>query len=210
MMNIRMYTQYLLLLLCTMLLLVACSQDVVLSPEVVELEEGSVTYGTVTLNITHYIPLGIGEVVVETSVPLEFPVKRGNRFIVGDISQDGEAEGIWDLAAAGDVVGASTTVVVPTTYEVRGIFENCNFTFEIVEIMHFSQVKTAEVLALGEIAIDMGEDEKWEYHALMLTSDDPKLDFEGPSIAGTITLAISNASLPPDISLICPYPTSSD
>jgi hypothetical protein len=210
MMKIRKPSRYLILILSTALLLGACSQDVVLSPEVVELEEGPVTYGTVNLDITHYIPLGIGEIVVETSVPLQIPVKRGDRFIVGGISEKGEAEGIWDLAGAGDFVGISTTVIVPMTYEIGGMFENCVFTFEINEIMHFSQVKTADVLALGDIAVDLGEDEKWEYHAMTLTSQDPKLDFEGPNIVGTITLGISNASMPPDISLICPYPTSSD
>lgn len=208
-MKMRNSSLYLILIVSTVFLLAGCNRDMVLSPEVIELDD-PITYGTVDLEITHHIPLGIGEAVVEASVPLKFPVKQGERFIVGDISQEGQAEGIWDLSAAGDVMGASTTVIVPTTYKIGGFFEECIFNFEIVEIMHFSQVKTADVLAWGEIAVDMGEDIKYEYHALCLTSVDPKEDFDGPSIPGTITLAIANASLPPDISMICPYPTSSD
>jgi hypothetical protein len=107
-------------------------------------------------------------------------------------------------------MGISTTMIVPTTFEIRGIFEQCVFTLDIVEILHFSQVATIDIAALGEIAADMGADERWEFASKVLTSADPVLDYQDPNVPGTITLGISNASLPPDISLICPYPTSSD
>jgi hypothetical protein len=64
------------LILCTAFLLAGCNGDVELSPEVIELDE-PLTFGTVDLEITHYIPMGIGEIVVEATIPLEFPVKRG-------------------------------------------------------------------------------------------------------------------------------------
>lgn len=208
-MKIRKSVHNLFLLLCTTLLFGACNGDMELSPEAVELE-GPIAYGTATLDIAHQIPLGIGEVVVETSVPLKFPVKEGDRHIAGSISEDKEAESTWDLAAAGDVVGASTTVIVPTTFEIRGVFENCAFTFDIIETMHFSQVTTANVLAWGDIDVDLGEDEEWAYFNKVLTGDNHELAIEEPSVAGTLYLSISNVSLPPDTQLVCGYLSSDE
>jgi hypothetical protein len=181
-----------------------------LSPEVIVLDEGPVIFGSANLDITHHIPMGIGQIIVETSVPIQFPVKRGDKFIYGEITQDWEAESYWELTAMGDVVGATSDVLVPTTFQIRGVFEQCNFNFMIVEIMHTSQVTTMNVLALGDVPVDFGEDIKWEYGMITLTSADPKIDYQDPNVLGTITIGISNASLPPDLSMICPYPTSLD
>jgi len=204
-MKIRKSALHLLLLFCTTLLPGACNRDMELSPEVVELE-GPITYGSMTLVIEHRVPLGIGKILIEAEIPLRFPVKQGGKHVdSGEFAEDWEVEGLWDLRAAGDVVGASTTLYVPTTYEVRGVFHNCEFKFDIVENIQYSQVRFAEVLAWGEIAADMGEDKSYTYFDEVLKGDKQETTIEGPSVPGKVYLGISNISLPADTKLICGF-----
>ncbi len=209
-MKIRKSSRDLILLLCTTLLITACPKDVDTPPGNEE-PNGLITYGSADLVIEHRIPLGIGKVLVEVTIPLKFPVKQGDRNVeAGEFAEDWEVEGLWDLAAAGDVVGVSTIVYVPTTYEIRGIFQNCEFKFDIVEIMQFSQVKMAEMLAFGEIAVDMGEDRDFTYLDEVLSSKKPVTVIKDPGVLGTIYLEISNVSLPADTGMVCGFPSPGD
>ncbi|MEJ2606787.1 MAG: hypothetical protein P8Z41_08940 [Anaerolineales bacterium] len=97
----------------------------------------------------------------------------------------------------------SSIVIVPVTYEVRGVFHNCEFKMDIVEIMHFSQVKWAEVLAYGTLEVDMGEDNDWTYFDNVFTGEQPTITMRDPGVMGRVFLQLSNVALPPDKLLIC-------
>ncbi len=202
-MKIRKLAFYLLLLLCTTLLLDACNKEMDI-PAGYEEAMGQTIYGTADLYIEHVVPMGMGEMTAETTIPLEFPVKIGNRHVdSGEFSIDWEDESEWNFAGAGDFVGVSSIVIVPVTYEVRGVFHNCEFKMDIVEIMHFSQVKWAEVLAYGTLEVDMGEDNDLTYFDNVFTGEQPTITMRDPGVMGRVFLQLSNVALPPDKLLIC-------
>jgi hypothetical protein len=125
-MKIRKLAFYLLLLLCTTLLLDACNKEMDI-PAGYEEAMGQTIYGTADLYIEHVVPMGMGEMTAETTIPLEFPVKIGNRHVdSGEFSIDWEDESEWNFAGAGDFVGVSSIVIVPVTYEVRGFSTTAN------------------------------------------------------------------------------------
>jgi hypothetical protein len=194
------------LVLCSTFFLTACGgEEIELPPATVELDEPTV-YGTADLTIYHMIPLGIGSIETETTVPLRFPAKQGDKYILkGEFNAMKETESHWDLAAAGMVQGASSAIVVPATYQVSGHFDSmaCGFKFEMVEMMHYSQVETAEVQALGSIEIDLGADEDWTLRDVIITDTEPEIVVEDPSTLGAFHFGISNVVLPPD--MVCDF-----
>jgi hypothetical protein len=181
------------------LCLTACGGDEIeLPPETVELD-GPTVYGTADLTIYHMIPLGIGSIETETTMPLRFPVKQGDKHLPkGEFNAMKETESHWDLAAAGMVQGASTNVIVPATYQVSGHFDSmaCGFKFDLVEIMHYSQVETAEVQALGSMEVDLGADEDWTLRDVVIVDTEPEIVVEDPTVLGAFHLGISNFVLP--------------
>lgn len=203
-MKIRKPYHYQILLLCTMLL-ISCNREMELSPEAIELD-GPVTYGSAQLLIDHKITIGLFEFNVETYIPIQFPVKRGNRHIdSGEISVDWVVVAPWDMGAAGDVAGVSSTMDVPVTYQVRGVFHKCDFKLDIVEIIHLSQVKWVEVLALGKIEGNLGDDEDYTFLDQVLTSSEPAITINEPGGAGRFFLQVLNVSLPIEASAVCGY-----
>ena len=205
MMKIRKPYLLIILLLCTMLLITACNREMELSPEAIELE-APVTYGSAELYIDHKIAFDLFEFTVETYIPIQFPVKRGDRHVdSGEFSVDWVIVAPWELGAAGDVAGVSSTMDIPVTYKINGVFQNCEFKLDIVEIMHFSQVKWVEVLAWGKIEADLGDDEDFTFLDQVLSSKQPAITIRDPGVVGRFFLELSKVSLPPDTRMICGY-----
>lgn len=197
-----------LLLFCVALLGVACQrseEDVELPPVTVELD-APLTYGTADLDVFHTIPLGIGSIEAETKIPIRFPVKQGDRFVEGMVFHaQQETEALIDLAAEGMVERVSSEGTVPATYQITGEFTQCAFKLDVVEIIHWSQVETWTIPALGEFAVDMGADEDWTYPGQVLTAEEHEILIKDPALIGEFRLVLSNVALPPDLRLICGF-----
>ena len=206
-MKIRKLHHYPILLLCSLLLITACNREIELSPEAIELD-APVTYGSAELYIDHKINYGLFDFTVETYIPIQFPVKRGDRHLdSGEFSVDWVVVAPWDMGASGEVAGVSSTMDVPVTYQVSGKFHSCEFKLDIVEIIHFSQVEWVEVLAWGKIEADLGDDEDFTFFDLVLTSTQPAITIKDAGL-GRFFLEVSNVSLPPETSMICAYSNS--
>lgn len=176
--------------------------------ETVELDK-PYTYGTANLRISHIMTLGIGSIESETVVPLRFPAKQGENYILkGEFSASKKTESEWNLAGEGMLEGETSFIMVPVTYNVTGYFDSvaCGFKFDVTELYQYSEVKSFENVTLGELAVDLGEDEFNFYYDQIITDGTPEIIIDnslGPTLTDKLYLRISDVSLPPD--MVCDY-----
>lgn len=197
-----------LMALCCALFAASCGKDteIEMPAETVELDE-PIIYATVNLRISHIMTLGIGSIESETVVPLRFPIMQGEKNIdKGEMRGSKETESEWNLAGEGMLEGVTSFINVPVTYDVKGYFENCGLKLDVTELLKYSEVKSFDNVVLGELAVDLGEDEVNFYLGQFIPLSNPEKiidDSLGPTVTDTLYLKLEDVSVPPEIRLIC-------